>query len=66
MDAPETKPPDVPAGRPSNSPTQRIATASRRVATGDMTDSAVFWSHAASSHEAATAIGQAPPVTKPK
>ena len=33
--------------------------------TGDMTDSAVFWSHAASSHEAATAIGQAPPVTKP-
>jgi hypothetical protein len=43
-----------------------MATASRRVATGDMTDSAVFWSHAARSHEAATAIGHAPPVTNPK
>ena len=66
IDAPETKLPEVSAGRPSSWLTQRMATASRRVATGDMADKAVFWSHAARSHEAATATGHAPPVTNPK
>jgi len=39
--APVTKPPDTP-GRPSSWQTHLMATESRRVAAGDMTESAVF------------------------
>jgi hypothetical protein len=75
--APVTKPPPVPAGRPSTSATQRNATSSSRVAVGDITVRPAFWSQAAVSHAAARdavlarrgwdAAGQglvgAPPVT---
>ncbi len=56
----------APGGIPSRSQAQAAANPSRWAATGDMTGSAAFWSHAPARIAAAWAAGSVPPVTKPK
>ncbi len=64
--APVTKLNPVDAGRPSRSTTHPRTTSSRAAATGDITRTAAFWSHAPASQLAAVATGYDAPVTKPK
>ncbi len=60
-----TKPTPVSAGRPSTSTSHAIAASSSAAATGEVTRSPAFWSHAAPSTVAASAAGSDPPITKP-
>jgi hypothetical protein len=64
--APAQKVATAPGGIPSRSQVQAAASPSRWAAIGDMTGSAVFWSHAPARIAAAWAAGSVPPVTKPK
>ena len=63
--APVHRPAAVPSGRPSSSRHHSVAVRSAAAAAGDITCSAVFWSHADVSQSAASAAGSVPPVTKP-
>ena len=66
MVAPLTNTASVAAGSPSSSTSQDRVTRCRRAATGLITGSAAFWSHAVASQPAASAAGSVPPVTNPK
>src|SRR4051812_45786504 len=63
---PVTKPQLTPAGRPSNSTSQAIATSSTAAAAGEAIWNDAFWFQAETSQSAATACGNPDPVTNPK
>ena len=62
---PVTKPTALPAGSPSRSSSQALATCSVAVAAGVSRASPAFWSQALVSQSAASAAGCEPPITMP-
>ena len=62
---PVTKPTAQPAGSPSRSSSQALATSSVAVAAGVSRARPAFWSQALTSQSAASAAGWVPPMTIP-